>query len=159
MSCFSSHYAGYKAELLDFLAAKTDQIVAQYIPQCESPIEVMFCEAFACLAIFVCPNMLHGDDGRTVIIEPQKKHRNYRLDFLITMKDGETTRSVAVECDGHDYHERTKEQARRDKSRDRILALDGLTTLRFTGSEIHADAVECAEQVLNYLIQEIKGAR
>lgn len=44
--------------------------------------------------------------------------------------------ALAVECDGHDFHEKTKEQARRDKSRDRILISHGIHTIRFTGSEI-----------------------
>ena len=29
---------------------------------------------------------------------------------------------LAVECDGHDYHDRTKAQVRKDKARDRRLA-------------------------------------
>jgi very-short-patch-repair endonuclease len=52
-----------------------------------------------------------------------------------------------VECDGHDFHERTKEQAARDKKRDRDLLSRGVTTIRFTGPEIYKNAEGCARQL------------
>jgi len=48
---------------------------------------------------------------------------------------------VALEFDGHEFHERTKEQARRDKARDRGLQILGWRVLRFTGSEVWRDPV------------------
>ena len=60
---------------------------------------------------------------------------NYRIDAIFVAR----SIVVAIELDGHDFHDRTKEQARRDKSRDRQLAAAGITTLRFTGSEVFAD--------------------
>lgn len=54
---------------------------------------------------------------------------------------------IVVECNGHEQHEKTKEQARRDKQRDRILQLAGFKVLRYTGTEIHADPLECAREI------------
>jgi hypothetical protein len=54
---------------------------------------------------------------------------------------------IAVECDGHDFHEKTKEQAAADKARDREIVAAGITVLRFTGSEIWKDAEKCAQEV------------
>jgi len=71
----------------------------------------------------------------------------YRVDFAVW--DKSQPWRIAVECDGHAFHERTKEQAQRDKSRDRDLALEGWTVLRFTGSEIVADALACCSQILD----------
>lgn len=68
---------------------------------------------------------------------------NYRLDFAV---DPEGSK-IAIECDGHEFHERTKEQAARDKSRDRALQAAGWRVLRFTGSEIFADPGKCASEV------------
>lgn len=65
--------------------------------------------------------------------------------------------SLVVECDGHDFHEKTKEQAKRDKSRDRDLQAAGITVLRFTGSEIYNDINQCIidiELVIKQLINE-----
>jgi very-short-patch-repair endonuclease len=71
----------------------------------------------------------------------------YRADFLFRCCYGADFRLLVVECDGHDYHERTKEQAARDRSRDRAMTLSDIKVLRFTGSEIHRDPAGCAEQV------------
>jgi len=70
--------------------------------------------------------------------------RGYVVDFLCEVFDD----YFAIECDGFDYHERTKQQAAYDRSRDRELLIAGVPTLRFTGSEIHADAHRCAMDVI-----------
>ena len=49
--------------------------------------------------------------------------------------------------DGHDFHERTREQAAHDRSRDRYFQAAGLTLLRFTGSELHGDVDRCVADV------------
>jgi very-short-patch-repair endonuclease len=53
-----------------------------------------------------------------------------------------------VEVDGHDYHERTREQAEHDRSRDRLMTAQGTAVLRFTGSEVWRNSRACAEEVL-----------
>lgn len=58
---------------------------------------------------------------------------------------------VAVECDGHDFHERTKQQVARDKARDRAFAERDIRLFRFSGSEIWRDAGLCADQVLEFV--------
>lgn len=70
--------------------------------------------------------------------------RRGRIDFAFFLSGG--TR-VAVELDGHDFHERTKEQARAEKSRQRALTALGWHVLRFTGSEVYADAEACLNEV------------
>jgi len=72
----------------------------------------------------------------------------YRADFTVTTAEGA---KVVVECDGHDFHEKTKEQAARDKKRDRDMQLDGWKVLRFTGSEIWRGAEGCAKDVARAL--------
>lgn len=44
------------------------------------------------------------------LIEPQATVGNYRVDFQFTVRDvaSGVTRRLVVECDGHDFHERTK---------------------------------------------------
>jgi very-short-patch-repair endonuclease len=69
--------------------------------------------------------------------------KKYRLDIAFVSEQGR----IAVELDGHDFHEKTKEQARRDKSRDRALTKDGWRVLRFAGSEVYADPAGCIQQV------------
>lgn len=59
-------------------------------------------------------------------------------------------RRLIVECDGHDFHERTKEQASKDRSRDRWAQGAGYEIFRFTGSELWRDPLGCVKQVINW---------
>lgn len=68
----------------------------------------------------------------------------YTVDFAIHGPHAK----IAIECDGHDFHEKTKEQAAHDKKRDRYLQRNGWRVLRFTGSEIYRDAHACADEVV-----------
>lgn len=80
---------------------------------------------------------------------------NYRVDFLVEAhslnpcKGTKPLCSIVVELDGHDFHERTKEQATRDKRRDREFVQGGFTVLRFTGSEIYASPVAAVLDIQN----------
>ena len=64
---------------------------------------------------------------------------NYRADFLIPVFDVALLEGMTfiIECDGHDFHEKTKEQAIKDKKRDRNFVTAGYVVMRFTGSEIY----------------------
>lgn len=64
--------------------------------------------------------------------------RSIRIDFAFILLQ----EKLAVEVDGHDFHERTKEQAERDRSRDRAMIADGWTVLRFTGREVFRNPIE-----------------
>jgi very-short-patch-repair endonuclease len=92
-------------------------------------------------------------------LEPQVQIGAYRVDFLLGLGEfvDDMSKAVVVECDGHEWHERTKAQATADKSRDRVLSLTVGKVIRFTGSEIWEDPGRCsieAVRVLNALIGE-----
>ncbi len=70
----------------------------------------------------------------------------YKIDLLLA--DDESGSFVAIECDGHEWHDRTKQQASSDRARDRELLRLGVPTLRFTGSDIHHDSTRCAVDVI-----------
>lgn len=77
---------------------------------------------------------------------------NYRVDFLAVRRSIEGNIKICVvECDGHEFHEKTKEQASHDKRRDRFMTKLGLKVLRFSGSEIHKDAIDCILDVLEII--------
>jgi very-short-patch-repair endonuclease len=109
---------------------------AAILARCESPIETKLGE-----------RMIERLDCTTLVAQHEVAvdGKRYRLDFAFVPE------RLAIECDGHDFHERTKEQARHDRSRDRALQLAGWTVLRFTGSEIHRDVDACVGQVLRGL--------
>lgn len=123
------------------------------IGQTDSPIEAAFLHAFCNLAL------KHGYGLRrmsaapawVITVEPQRWFSMHRVDFLISYAFFGRKIEIVVECDGHEFHEKNKEQARRDKKRDRELQSLNLKVLRFAGSEIAASADACAGDVLDQI--------
>jgi len=94
--------------------------------------------------------------GGDVALSPQHgiecRGRQYRLDFLLEPEyddklwfdsRGHGWPRFALELDGHDFHERTKEQVAHRNQRDRDLQLDGWTVLHYSGSELVRDPAAC----------------
>lgn len=119
----------------------------------ESPIERSFLIGLMSMS-YTVPCYDFGDTLSRLIavadhmpriqVEAQAPVLSYRADFLLTVRfKGEVVGRVVVECDGHDFHERTKEQAANDRSRDRAMVLAGFKVMRFTGSELHRDLMKC----------------
>lgn len=79
-----------------------------------------------------------------------------RADFLISALDyrsdhhNPSIRTLIIECDGHEFHERTKEQAANDKSRDRGCQMAGHQVFRFAGSEIWNSPLQCVHEVISW---------
>jgi very-short-patch-repair endonuclease len=134
-----------------------DQDIRLFGRECESPIERVMLAAMisrwesACSfmpadKVFLVP---HAGE---YIVSPQFPAGRYRVDFAIfDLSEEGKPKLIVVECDGHDYHERTKEQATRDRRRDRFFTQRGIRFLRFTGSEIWADPIACIEQIEDLL--------
>lgn len=121
------------------------------IDTCQSPIEQLMglwlyrmARRHELPGFYLCPQ---ADD----IVPP------YRLDFVLTTMDSRHSEiaEVVVECDGHDFHEKTKAQVARDKKRDRAIAAAGYHVLHFTGSEIWRNPEGCAREVIRFLQAEL----
>ena len=108
--------------------------------------------------IFLLPNMTPIEQiaffalkGRApweaMRIYPQKTIGKYRVDFLVDFEFNRHEK-IIVECDGHAFHEKTKEQAQHDKKRDRELQALGYRVYRFTGSEIWKTRGQCVLSAL-----------
>lgn len=136
-----------------------------YFELCESPIEQAFMAA-GDMCLLLNRGHLHiglptGEmDERSreakaqeLFIKPQWEVAGYRADFLLGYAGAGTHKqtSIIVECDGHQWHEKTKEQAQRDKERDRVLNEHAAKVIRFTGSEIHARPMHCFQSAMNVL--------
>lgn len=103
----------------------------------DSPVEALFAVALRGLGFTVVPA---GTAELGEAIFYQVPLGAMRVDFLI----GRTV----VELDGHEWHERTPEQAERDHKRDRQLIAEGYTVLRFSGREVIRDPRACAEEAI-----------
>jgi very-short-patch-repair endonuclease len=94
--------------------------------------------------------------GCGMFLVPQRQIGDYRVDFLLGVSVGDQPVSnlrkcVVVECDGHQWHEKTKEQAARDKQRDRFLQTQCGGVVHFTGSEIYRNAPGCLSDAIKVL--------
>lgn len=140
---------------------------------CESPIEVMFLRAlvkaadglglplWGTVGSEVPPPMAFPltdhEAARQFQVRVQPHLDPFRADFMLQVLLGDKGETVVVECDGHDFHERTKDQAARDRRRDRTIQGWGASIFRFTGSEIHHDALGCARACFDHLDFQISG--
>lgn len=97
-------------------------------------------------------------EDRDIIIAPQEQIGAFRVDFVLLFQAGEKCARYVIECDGHDFHERTKEQAARDKKRDRILQSAGYQVFRYTGSEIWRNADDLLSELERSLCDFIEEA-
>jgi very-short-patch-repair endonuclease len=141
----------------DFVEANCISVRDVAERRCESPIEVTmavalwthFTIAERRSTEFWMPGLsdIDGIPPGNVVIAPQYVYGGYRADFVVAQGTDTGMITAAVECDGHDFHERTKEQAARDRKRDREMQVEFDIVLRFTGSEIYRDPMKCAEDV------------
>ena len=75
------------------------------------------------------------------------------LGLIETERMAEVFARIILEVDGHEFHEKTKEQAIRDKSRDRFITRKGFPIFRFTGSEIFNQPHQIAKEIEDYIVQ------
>lgn len=159
---------------IDFLAGQLAEAssqayhsaYAELIDHGMSPIEALFMLSFISLYQFDLPlkprkqipiRRCRLEDVpasmppfRVALVE-QARVLDWPVDFLIVCWDqGGTAHKAVVECDGHEFHERTKEQAERDRSRDRRLQAEGYRVFRFTGRELYRDPGMMAEEVVQW---------
>jgi very-short-patch-repair endonuclease len=144
-----------------------------WLPHCDSPIEQLFLAKLlvdgwrmvdhpntwraAVARIESRPGVKRGklllhspwDENLRADLQTSVRDGRYRIDFAF-FSGGERW---AVELDGHDFHEKTKSQATRDKRRDRELVADGWRVLRYTGSEIYSDVDAVYDEVCDHLTQ------
>lgn len=143
-----SHYSpAHIAKLHEALRA--DAGVA--FSECESPIEKQLMPWLLCqdYGVFGGHARLHipkSDDmppDAPVLLVPQFAFVRYRSDFGIVGRHKGVSLTVAVECDGKDYHK----DRERDAKRDAYFAAWGIKTVRATGAEIYHDPRSVARRV------------
>ncbi len=139
----------------------------------QSPMESLFAAAFqgighGCGAVFcLAPDTVssfsgHYDPGHAVstFIIPQMPVEKWRVDFFVGVSwNGNIFEAcfAAVEIDGHDFHEKTKDQASRDKEKDRdITGYLDIPVFRYTGRDIYREAISHAARLHRFLYLKSK---
>ncbi|MGG3920984.1 DUF559 domain-containing protein [Geobacillus thermodenitrificans] len=128
--------------------------------KCESPIEQLLLVHLLRWYEYASGEFRYFDTDANVRLFTQKeveyRGNKYRIDIVIEVDFMGKTYRFAIECDGHEFHEKTKEQALRDKRRERNLMSLGFHVIRFTGSEIWNSPSKVAWEVVE-LIKKVTG--
>lgn len=106
-------------------------------PRLDSPIEEAFWDAHTRAG-------LPGLEGLVTQHTVQAGESRYRLDFALPDK------KIAIEADGYGFHS-SREAFTSDRSRQRILESQGWRFIRFSGSEINANADLCVRQAAHLI--------
>lgn len=112
-----------------------DTLIKMFPPpygRVDSPVEALFSSAFS-----ACRDRLYIP--KALAPTTQQKCGKYRIDFAVACALG----WLAVEIDGHEFHEKTKEQASKDRARERYLVTQGYRVIRFTGADVWNNPFLC----------------
>lgn len=147
--------------------------------ECASPIETIFNIAF-----YIYDNEYCRETGKILkadicpfgywikgflSLEPQYEinvdGRKYIADFSVELVHWELGEKgyeinkiplkILIECDGHDFHQKTRKQIIYDNERQLALQTAGYEVVRFSGSQIYKEPLECAEKAYNFILSKI----
>lgn len=141
------------------LSSDVEMNFEESLIDCESPIEQLLSLALENLNI---KNIYKYNPFIDVVeIEKQKEikceNKKYRVDFCIpVIYNNQENKSFIIECDGHEFHQKTKEQVERDNTRMRDLQKQGYEVIRFSGTEIWHRPHKCASDILNIILSKCK---
>lgn len=169
MNDLKSSYELSEMYLQDFLNApkKVQQLILMplidqhFYPTvlCEeikSPIEQIFITAFDLYIM--------QENKKNIFLFPQASietsNKKYIVDFLFLpdefVNSFDTDRKIIIECDGHEFHQKTKEQVVKDNEREYDLKMAGYEIIRFSGSQIFNDPLKCAENAYIFITKDLK---
>jgi very-short-patch-repair endonuclease len=110
------------------------------------------CRVFSADEFAAASHSLEGQQGLFAVVPQLTIHGVGRVDFAIFIPEiGICEPEVLIECDGHDFHDRTVEQASEDRRRDRVLHRLMIPVLRFTGTDVIRKEVDTAWEIAEFV--------
>ena len=147
---------------LSFLVSDYKLGAVESFVGCESPIEQLLSLAITEIyPMLNIPRLIQIDriENNSTVKCGSKK---YRIDILIYVSYWDCEKKFAIECDGHEFHQKTKQQVEKDNSRMRDLQEAGYTVIRFSGTEIYHEPMVCAAKIKSIIqapaLKFIEGA-
>lgn len=146
-------------EMIYFMAIENENNMRVFVDviglpkDCESPIEQILWMALNFCTLNSGKNYYFYEQA-----EVEANGNKYRLDFLYEedyMDRIDNPLLLAIECDGHDFHEKTKEQVEKRNKRDMDLKLAGYDILHYSGSQIYKNPIKCAMEILDYIDKKV----
>jgi hypothetical protein len=158
------------ASAIATLASAGARDATNFIEACESPIERQFALGFFLVEGWTAVpfgkksiKITSPNPELSIVVVPQSEWSDakgvviWRVDFALQVECAEGVfYKLAVEIDGHEWHERTKDQVRRDRERERaLLSSTGLNALiRFSGSEVFGDPAGAVVEAINVVVSQ-----
>ncbi len=156
----TDHYMAQALEIVESLIAHKVSEIKKICPGL-SPIEEGMVHGFLILSMADPAFQFDGLWG----FRPQTEYRvkihvqhpidQYRTDFALHLTAENAGRSLsewfAIECDGYEFHHKTREQVTRDKARERAITAEGFRVLRFSGTEIHHGLGDTLAEILTVI--------
>ncbi len=142
---------GYLAnEAPEYLFFLNEYIVE--LTQCESPIEQILL-----LMLKLFSDYLWLGYEFEVQKDIQIEDKTYRADIYYTSESfmPNNPYRLVIECDGHEFHEATKEQVAKRNDRDLDLKNAGYDVLHFSGSQIYNDPYKYSKKIGMYINQKV----
>ena len=129
----------------------------------KSPIERIFITAFELYTELEKKETIYLFEQEKIKIEDKTYYADFMFkadDYLNGLILGDNIKNIdyklIIECDGHEFHEKTKEQVKKDNEREYDLKMAGYEILRFSGSQIYNEPLKCARDTYNYILKKIK---
>lgn len=124
---------------------------------CESPIEQLLSIQLSSIGLERIN--LYNPFINVIQIEKQKiiecGGNKYRVDFLIPVwYRNQGGKMFVIECDGYEFHQKTKEQVENDNIRQRNLQKEGYEVIRFSGTEIYHNSYNCALEIKRIILSK-----
>lgn len=134
-----SYSLAEKMKLFDL----AESLIDVELGKCKSPIEKIL--YLVCVWAAASEPIVHPGSIKT-----QYEIGKYKADVYMEI----CGKKVVFEADGHDFHEKTKEQAKHDKERDRFMQSKGVSVYRFTGSEVYSNVFDVYIEIVNIIFSE-----
>ena len=136
---------------------------AMLIQDIRTPIEKIFITAFEMYTNFENKKQIYLFPQEEVQIDNKKYYADFMFkadDYLTKLILGKEIRNynykLIIECDGYEFHQKTKQQVQKDNEREYDLKMAGYEILRFSGSQIYNEPLKCAKDTYNYIMKKIK---
>lgn len=144
-----------KYENMGFLVENT--FIHEIHKCCISPIEQIYYFTYTLMDY----DVNEGKRPSMAILPQHKVEANGNIYYLDFYFDAKTCGygvdyKLAIECDGHDFHEKSKKQVAHDNERALNLKMAGYDILRFSGSQIYKEPFKCVLQTMNYILSKVE---
>ena len=127
----------------------------------KSPIEQIFITAFEIYCknkkeIYLFSQKKINVNGKKYYIDFEFDCNDYLTNMIFKDEIKNKNYKLAIECDGYEFHKKTKEQVQKDNEREFDLKMAGYDILRFSGTQIYNNPMKCAKDTYDYIIKKIQ---